>query len=56
MKFKDNIILNGEQSVEYAIRLADALNVLHKKKITHRDIKCGNIMVLTTIYKNKQLI
>lgn len=46
------------QSIEYAVSLANALSVLHAKKIAHRDIKCSNIMVwkITITKKQKRLI
>jgi Tol biopolymer transport system component/predicted Ser/Thr protein kinase len=37
-----------EQVLRYAIEIADALNKAHRKGITHRDLKPGNIMLTKT--------
>src|SRR6266481_6933972 len=34
-----------EQVLQYAIEIADALDKAHRKSITHRDLKPGNIML-----------
>lgn len=39
------MVLSEVQVTEYAVSLASALHALHSKKIAHRDIKSGNIMV-----------
>lgn len=45
VKLKNKVVLSAMQSIEYAVSLANVINVLHAKKIAHRDIKSGNIMV-----------
>lgn len=46
MKFiHKQLELSCVQSIEYAVALASAINVLHAKRIAHRDIKSANIMV-----------
>lgn len=40
--------LNLREVVDYAIQIAEALTVAHKKGIVHRDIKSENIMVTET--------
>lgn len=37
--------LRADQIVQYAIEIADALDKAHRKGITHRDLKPGNIML-----------
>jgi Tol biopolymer transport system component/predicted Ser/Thr protein kinase len=37
-----------EQVFQYAIEIADALDKAHRKGVTHRDLKPGNIMVTKT--------
>jgi eukaryotic-like serine/threonine-protein kinase len=34
-----------EQTLQYAIQIADALDKAHRKGMTHRDLKPGNIMI-----------
>src|SRR6202790_2395835 len=34
-----------EQVLQYAIEIADALDKAHRKGVTHRDIKPGNVML-----------
>ena len=37
--------LSLEQTLQYAIQIADALDKAHRKGVTHRDLKPGNIML-----------
>src|SRR6267378_6298532 len=37
-----------EQVLQYAIEIADALDKAHRKGITHRDLKPGNVMLTKT--------
>jgi serine/threonine protein kinase len=34
-----------DQTLEYAIQIAGALDIAHRKRIVHRDLKPGNIML-----------
>src|SRR5437588_10849573 len=51
MEFIDGIPLKGplspEESVRFAMQIADALDHAHQKGITHRDLKPSNILVTT---------
>ncbi len=38
-------LLPLEQALQYAVQIADALDKAHRKGITHRDLKPGNIML-----------
>src|SRR3990172_6693386 len=40
-----------EQVLQYAIEIADALDKAHRKGVTHRDIKPGNIMLIKSGWK-----
>src|SRR4030067_730135 len=44
-----NRLLKGplplEQVLQYAIEISDALDKAHRKGVTHRDIKPGNVML-----------
>lgn len=51
-KFAERIVLSGLQSIDIAYSVATALNTLHAKKISHRDIKCANIMVNIYFHSN----
>jgi Tol biopolymer transport system component/tRNA A-37 threonylcarbamoyl transferase component Bud32 len=37
-----------EQVLQYAIEIADALDKAHRKGVTHRDLKPGNVMLIKT--------
>jgi serine/threonine protein kinase len=37
--------LSLEQTLEYSMQFADALDKAHRKGVTHRDLKPGSIMV-----------
>jgi len=49
MEFIEGTPLHGplplDQAFRYAIQICDALDAAHKKNITHRDLKPGNILV-----------
>jgi serine/threonine protein kinase/Tfp pilus assembly protein PilF len=49
--------LSSEQATEFAIAIADALSLAHRKGIIHRDVKPANIMVVSEEYSqvNKQI-
>jgi TolB-like protein/Tfp pilus assembly protein PilF len=49
--------LSSEQATEFAIAIADALSLAHRKDIIHRDVKPANIMVVSEEYSqvNKQI-
>ncbi len=49
MEYIDGTPLNGplplQQALKYAVQICDALDAAHRKGITHRDLKPGNILV-----------
>ncbi len=49
MEFIEGAPLRGplplDQALRYAVQICDALEAAHKKSITHRDLKPGNILV-----------
>src|SRR5712691_2079855 len=49
MEFIEGTPLHGplplDQVLRYAVQICDALDAAHKKNITHRDLKPGNILV-----------
>jgi serine/threonine protein kinase/Tfp pilus assembly protein PilF len=52
MEFIEGTPLHGplphNQVLRYALQICDALDAAHKKSITHRDLKPGNILVTTS--------
>jgi serine/threonine protein kinase len=52
MEFIEGTRLQGpfslDRALRYAVQIRDALNAAHKKSITHRDLKPGNILVTTS--------
>jgi len=52
MEYIEGVPLSGplpvQQALKYAVQICDALDAAHRKGITHRDLKPGNILVTKT--------
>jgi serine/threonine protein kinase/Tol biopolymer transport system component len=52
MEYIEGLPLSGplpvQQALKYAVQICDALDAAHRKGITHRDLKPGNILVTKT--------